>query len=292
MAGERKLAVTTRYFIDSDDQEEWVSFTLEGTDLVQRWPEGSTTRSRVLLSNVTRFNTSSLRFFEDFNREDYDLAAPAPIGDVVDPETQVEYKLAELTTIKAALAPYVRTDRNRLEVPATLVPRTLTVSPGLKKKGLRIEAAFSPLDSGVEYQPIVWGDAALNQNQVAIVFDSDQSIRIVTHESGAPISQSLPGGITWSPQDTYQFRVKFGQDSAIATMSVNGGRYQRIGKVDTGTLDNKAIRLRTVSSNARASWDAVDIDYPFVDVHFTVDAGSRELDFWGGATKRERSETP
>lgn len=314
-AGDGVLALMTRYYLDDDDGDEKVTFTLNADgEIVMDFENGAKSGSQVLLTGVTTFEAQSLKIWEDFDRVDYvdpDAggggggggllggllgAAADSVESVVDSivpvsnldtKSKAEYKLSEIDELKAALLPFVDTDRQRIEAAATIGSQTLTVSPAVRKRGLRIDTTFSPLDTGVEYQPVVWGDEAVNDNQVAVIFAADQSIRLATHEGGS-ITSIETSGLTWSPTDTYRFRVKFDADLAIATVSVNGGAYQRIGSVDTGDLDQKAVRFRTISNNARASWDSVDIDYPFVELHVVINAGDREQHLWGGATKRGR----
>lgn len=292
-AGDGVLSVTTRYFIDSDSETETVRYSRSGTSITREVAQGigSFALPETVLENVSHFSSWHLRIEDSFETADYGpLALPITLALPILPDTasQATRLLRDLGSVDLELPLIYDSTDELLRLTPILLPTTFTVSPPLPKSGLHARVRFDPVGSNGEYRPLVYGNEARDSSNVSLVFRPGGAIELRAYEGGTALG-TRTALLSWSAGREYEVQLIF--DDTVARGLVrdvtDDTRWELIGSVPTGSIDNTRMHIQAVTNGKVGTWDDLLIHYPFVPVDIDLNLQTRTESLRGGATSRQ-----
>ncbi len=293
-----RFEVSTRYFVDLDSDVERILYTRSAGNLYRQVADNNSTvygKTELILEDVSSFSCHSLEIWDDFKRTDYGSdAVTAPVGDVkavsLDASSKTKYKVSDFSAMDSDLKTHYDEDFERIRIANSgATNQSVTVTPYMRKQGLRIAADFTPEAKAVNYHAIVYGDETAALDHVSVVFKADNTIEIQSVVGGATYDNEVFSTRPWAPLNNYKVIMEFTGDSARAWVQEGKNLYE-IGQVKTATtLDDKAVHLLSKDGTGLAAWNSVNIEYPYIEIQMVVNIGDTEiLDLMGGATRRSK----
>lgn len=287
-AGSGILQVSTRHFVDSDDELETVRYWFEDGELRKAMaPDGgSFGPTEVLLTGVQDFRTFALKIVDPFDAAVYDM--PLPIGDLLDVDLtqQVVYTVQELGDVDPDLVDAYVSTQEALEIDASSVGRFVTVTPSIPSRNLSFQVDFTPLDAeeyAITYGDVIGGET--RSHSIRIYFTPGQ-IDLQYWDSNVR-TQSVVVSYDWTVGAVYTVGFQH-VDGFMSFWIDDGSSLQALGRIEVLSIDDKPIQLEA-RLGGRARFDNLEISYPLIDVFLTVNdpSGVGNLELVGGAVSRQ-----
>ncbi len=288
-AAEGTLELSTRYYLDLDDAEEKVRFRLSGGRIVKEIDTGAGyVRERDLIENALEFRAHSLEIWDPMPREVYDPDW-APEATLLAGTINVAAKLIkDLTGGDSDWDDSYDPADQRIEVsvPGASSRKTITVTPPTPRSGLEASTQFTPIGAGKRYRALLYGNESDTSNQVAVVFENDQSIRLQSLQDGTLVGNAV-AGFAWSVQESYNVKLGFVDGRAAATVDRGNGE-ELVGIVPAGTIDDAPLHFEVGTTGGEAAWDDLRVTYPYTEFKVVIDLGGECRTLDGGAARRQR----
>lgn len=287
-SGDGVLQVSTRYFVDADDELETVVYWFQDKELRKAIaPEGgSFGKTEVLLSGVKEFRTFALKIEDPFDAADYDVPLTEGEDRDVDLSQKVVYKIKDLGDVDPDLAAAYNRSLEALEVDARSARKFVTVTPPLPSKNLSVQVDFTPLEA--EKYLITYGNLLGDETKShssRLYFTPGQIV--LEYWDANVLLENQVVAYDWGVGKSYTvgFQVFEGY---LRFWANDGSSTQTLGKIETKTLDDKPVHLEA-RLGARARFDNLKVTYPLVDVCLTMTDpdGGADLVFNGGAVSRQ-----
>ena len=284
-AGPDVLEVRGRFFINDDDTEERVLYTVSAGVLEKQIASGGGgyNAPATVIANVSGFRASFIQIAEDFDRDRW--GGPFDTGQslVADTALTSSYDLTTMGQVDPNLVAFLDLNGEYVVLDAGAAALDIVLSPALTVDGLQISMTFTPRSASVDYMPILIGDPA--GDYATLQFFSAGVADTLTRESGVPTSAM--GLHTWSTTETYRLRVNLFDGRMHAWMD-DGGGPEALGVSATGFLDTAAVHVYIPQGGSRATIDDIEITQTRVDLELDVDSSTGTQTRRGSAHWRQR----